>query len=314
MEQYYRDKHSIMYQGDAFKVLQQFSAQLVDCVVTSPPYFGKREYDIEPIVWDDNGDCEHEWGEIIKKFAAPHHGVSSQVMKVQAMTKDAFSKKYDSGRMCKRCDAWRGSLGMEPDLNMFIGHLADIFEQVKKALKLTGTCWINLGSKYENKSDLLIPEKLAIEMTGRGWYLRNKIVWHKNNPFPEPVKDRFFVDYELILFFTKSKDYYFEQQIVGVGDYKHNKGCVWKMNSDPFGGDHFASFPRELVSNIIKAGCPQGGIVMDPFTGTGRTGVVAKKLGRKFVGIELSEKYIKEITIPYLKSAGWGTDLQMEFV
>jgi len=186
--------------------------------------------------------------------------------------------------------------------------------------------------KGYDKCLLQIPSRFAIEMTNRDWILRNELIWHKPNCMPSSAKDRFTVDFEKIFFFSKNKKYYFEQQLephkevsikarnsklnqttniganksavnVQLGDEKRgnrfipeggrNKRCVWKITTKPFKEAHFAVYPPELCETPIKAGCPQGGIVLDPFFGAGTTGVVAKKLGRDYIGIELNPEYIK---------------------
>ena len=167
-----------------------------------------------------------------------------------------------------------------------------------------------------------IPFRFALEMINRGWILRNTIIWHKPNCMPSSVKDRFTVDFEYIFFFSKKKKYYFEQQIEPTkakvieprmfkdfrqvypdGKYKgkqgvrrskdRNKRTTWRICPKPFKEAHFAVYPEELCETPIKAGCPEGGIVLDPFFGAGTTGVVALKQKKKFIGIELNPEYIE---------------------
>jgi site-specific DNA-methyltransferase (adenine-specific) len=124
---------------------------------------------------------------------------------------DAF--KPTESAFCSKCSAWRGELGGEPTPELFISHLCDVFDQVKRVLKTFGTCWINIADSYSNKDLVGIPEMFALEMKSRGWIRRNTIIWHKPNAMPRSVRDRFTEDFEYIFFFTKSKNYYFEQQI-----------------------------------------------------------------------------------------------------
>jgi len=177
-------------------------------------------------------------------------------------------------------------------------------------------------AKYPQKSLLMIPERFAIGMIERGWILRNQIIWHKPNAMPASVKDRFTVDFEKIFFFTKQKKYYFEQvreplkhvnaNCMGFGGNKsngygkqtysgrvydasslsgRNKRTVWTITTKPFKEAHFAVFPPDLVETPIRAGCPESGIVLDPFMGSGTTAIVAERLGRKWVGVELNPEY-----------------------
>ena len=180
----------------------------------------------------------------------------------------------------------------------------------------------------KDKCLCMIPQRFAIEMINRGWILRNVIIWHKPSCMPASVKDRFTVDFEYMYFFVKNKKYYFEQQfephsrdwigcggnIAGKGTHKknnnikdigdrnvvpneqgRNKRTVWSINTEPFSDAHFAVYPPALIEAPIKAGCPVNGIVLDPFIGSGTTALVAKKLGRNFIGIELNPKDIKII-------------------
>lgn len=181
----------------------------------------------------------------------------------------------------------------------------------------------NCGIKA--KSLIGIPDRFKIAMVDNGWICRNDIIWHKPNAMPESVKDRFTDDYERLFFFTKKRKYYFEQQLEeyrskprkpenknqqncnkgyitdrfspGYRDYYsqggRNKRSVWSINTKPFKGAHFAVFPEELIETPIKAGCPENGIVMDIFMGSGTTAVVAQKLNRNYIGIELNPEYIK---------------------
>jgi site-specific DNA-methyltransferase (adenine-specific) len=168
----------------------------------------------------------------------------------------------------------------------------------------------------------MLPERFAIGMIDKGWILRNQIIWHKPNAMPNSAKDRFTVDFEKIFFFVKQKKYFFNQQVEKTqakiiekrmlkekrenynSKYPHiqpkrtihrNKRTVWSINTKPFKEAHFAVFPPEIPENCIKAGCPEDGVVIDIFAGSGTTLEVANNLNRKWIGIELNEEYC-EIT------------------
>jgi len=165
----------------------------------------------------------------------------------EAWYKEQGAISQMAGQFCVKCGAWRGELGLEPTIELYISHLCDIFDEAKRVLKKTGTCWVNMGDTYathvsgsanhshnfykpetaskqgigtlkkprtgiSEKSLCLIPSRFAIEMCNRGWILRNIIVWHKPNCIPSSAKDRFTIDYEFLFFLTKSRKYYFEQQ------------------------------------------------------------------------------------------------------
>jgi DNA modification methylase len=255
----------MIIQGDSLSELKKLEPESVDCVVTSPPYWGLRDYGHED------------------------------------------------------------QLGLESDFQDYIIHLADIFDEVWRVLKPTGTVWINLGDTYGGrvggaqgkngqfagrtvtgarikherplpKSMLQIPSRFAIEMSTRGWILRNELIWHKPNSMPQSVRDRFTVDYEKIFLFVKSPVYYFEQQFepwvqrpndikraseghtgysgkhsdgksaqgikgqpVGDPSKGRNKRSIWTVSTKPYKGAHFAVYPPELIAPMIKAGCPRGG-------------------------------------------------------
>lgn len=182
--------------------------------------------------------------------------------------------------------------------------------------------------KY-SKSLLLIPFRFAVEMMSRGWKVRNVIIWHKPNCVPHSVKDRFTVDFEYLFFFVKNDKYYFKQQIepfkestlervkgkvndnkgkfyqgISKQNYENfqqkvlngeikgkNKRAVWNIATSPFRGAHFAVYPQKLIETPIQAGCPQGGLVLDPFMGSGTTAIAAEKFNRNWLGIELNPEY-----------------------
>jgi DNA modification methylase len=253
--------------GDALTQLKTLETESIDLVITSPPYYGLRNY-----------------------------GVENQI-------------------------------GLEKTPQEYISKLMDIFDECKRVLKKTGSCWTNIGDSYDkNKSLVGIPERFCLAMQDNDWVRRNTVVWHKKNCMPSSAKDRFTTDFEYFYFFTKSQKYYFETQYEPIqsdpnktgwlktGRGKWNDGkitnqqfrdseikqssaegrikrCVWSITTKPFSGAHFAVFPEKLIETPIKACCPPSGIVLDPFFGAGTTGLVAKKLGRFSIGIELNKDY-----------------------
>lgn len=253
--------------SDCLEGIKQMPDSIVDCCISSPPYWGLRDYGAE------------------------------------------------------------GQLGQEADFKEFVAKLIEIYSEIYRVLKPTGTCFVNLGDTYngtkqgntetnknpklvtdtfkkervksiQNKSLLMIPERFALGMIDNGWILRNQIIWHKPNQMPQSATDRFTVDFEKIFFFVKqSTGYYFEQQLepaIGIPDevyFERNVRTVWSINTKPYSEAHFATYPEKLVERMIKAGCPENGVVLDPFMGAGTTAVVAKKLNRNYNGFELNPKY-----------------------
>lgn len=361
-----------IYKGDVLDVLKTLPDGSVDICITSPPYWGLRDYGVD------------------------------------------------------------GQLGLEPTYVEYLNKLNDIFIEVKRVLKDSGSCWVNIGDMYSSSSKMgvakqslmCLPDRFKINMVDSGWLCRNEIIWHKPNAMPSSAKTRFNTDYEKFYFFTKTDDYYFNTQyeesktavkpkkvgkeliennskyisieqetsvrqglnksrgskvievrpllptqkefvaflrgrvtIKGIsnsvedlkvskvehwfrkgkcfsypsvedwGKIKHllddgsddfkemdkaltyveyetddvNKNshrgrlkrAVWSINTKCFRGSHFVSFPEELVEVPIKACCPPNGVVLDIFMGSGTTGVVAKRLGFNYVGIELNKSYIE---------------------
>ena len=409
---YWSNKNSKVYLGSALEVLKTFPDNSIDMCCTSPPYWALRDYQLEPIIWDGNEKCQHLWGKVIAQrtdetgFERNRKGLNKAAEMINGnpriATTDNPAVKRES-QFCSLCGAWRGELGLEPTFELYLKHLWQIFDEIKRVLKKTGTCWVDMGDTYsgnkigktdkkcsehvkgsqdklikkaiiQEKTLCLIPFRFSIEMVNRGWILRNTIIWYKRNCMPSSVKDRFTVDYELVFFLVKNKKYWFEQQFIPYAPssdvryrqklrqgkqynlkepYKQNmpyhsikrrgnnsdglclggpkmppiggvkkaggnnltysgnqpewsKGrnmrCVWDIPTQPFKGAHFAVYPEELCIKPILAGCPPGGIVIDPFCGSGTTGIAAQKLGRKFIGIDLSKDYLDQIAIPRLKN------------
>ena len=221
-------------------------------------------------------------------------------------------------------------IGMEESPEKYVDQLVDVFRSVKEVLTDDGTLWLNIGDSYYNyrsdgnypkqtvsktrqdlptktpvrgnklegykSKDLIgIPWLLAFALRKDGWYLRQDIIWNKPNPMPESVKDRCTKSHEYIFLFSKSKNYYYDNESIKEptkeGETTKNKRSVWTVNKKPYKGAHFATFPPELIEPCIKAGSQKGDIILDPFIGSGTTGMVAKSLGRHYIGCELHESY-----------------------
>ena len=221
-------------------------------------------------------------------------------------------------------------IGMEESPEKYVDQLVDVFRSVKEVLTDDGTLWLNIGDSYYNyrsdgnypkqtvsktrqdlptktpvrgnklegykSKDLIgIPWLLAFALRKDGWYLRQDIIWNKPNPMPESVKDRCTKSHEYIFLFSKSKNYYYDNESIKEptkeGETTKNKRSVWTVNKKPYKGAHFATFPSELIEPCIKAGSQKGDIILDPFIGSGTTAMVAKSLGRHYIGCELHESY-----------------------
>jgi len=473
--------------GDALEVMKAFPAKSIDMVITSPPYWGLRDYGFEQIFGDK--DCKHEWGSArVEHDALRYRGHNANVGSNENPEIHP-GKEGSGGNYCQKCDAWKGQLGLEPTPEMYIEHLTEIFNEVKRVLKKEGTLWLNMGDSYMGSNQgygqhgppttgfqdvkkgyyaagefkrtplsfkhptlkakclCMIPERLAWSLIQNGWILRNKIIWYKPNAMPSSVTDRFSNRWEYLFMFNKNSKtilwrhektkewvkekplgtkgikgidwewrdvgseysdsdtkievenaeqfnsprgrkyrqikrkkvslwngftYYFDldavrepytepmnrwggDNLVAKGESSWDKGTgqvtyrdrnmrpnpdgknpgdvfeigadtrpkaklgnpsrisgggarcqkdsrwtppegkrpidFWRIATQPFPEAHFAVFPEKLCEKPIKAGCPEDGIVLDPFCGAGTALLVAKEMKRRFIGIDIKQEY-----------------------
>ena len=286
--------------GDSLQELKKLPDESVDCVITSPPYWALRDYGVEGQL-----GLEPTFQEYITKLC----NIFDEVKRVLKKEGTCWVNLGDTYYSINGGKFENDNLGSKE----------------KNRLKgLSQSNNLKSGKELTQKNLCNIPARFSIEMQNRGWILRNEIIWHKPNCMPSSVKDRFTVDFEKVFFFVKSKKYWFETQyekaftpgskhVSKSGDKSsqikesvnatyfdrdftsgenRNKRCVWTITTKPFKEAHFATYPEQLIEPMIKAGCPVGGIVLDPFFGAGTTGVVTKKLNRNYLGIELNPEYI----------------------
>ena len=217
-------------------------------------------------------------------------------------------------------------IGQEDTPEEYIQNLVNIFRSVRNCLSDDGTLWVNIGDSYYNyrpgkgqalvqqtvatnkqdlpdkcarrgnkleglkEKDLIgIPWMLAFALRADGWYLRQDIIWNKPNPMPESVRDRCTKSHEYIFLLSKNQNYYFDVDV--IKEPTRRKRSVWNINKKPYKGSHFAVFPPELITPCILAGSEKNDIVLDPFMGSGTTAMVARDLGRHYIGCELHEEY-----------------------
>lgn len=214
-----------------------------------------------------------------------------------------------------------GQIGLEPSLDDYIRSLVEVFEEVRRVLRDEGTLWLNIGDSYTSggrtwrapdkknpirgmdvrpptpsglkPKDLIgVPWRLALALQSAGWYLRADIVWNKPNCQPESVKDRPTRCHEYVFLFSKAERYFYDFKAVR-GPNGRNFRTVWDIWTQPYPEAHFATFPTQLVEPCISLGSRAGDLVLDPFIGSGTTGLVASLMQRRFVGIELNPDYVK---------------------
>lgn len=284
--------------GDVRDVLRRMIADgvKVQTIVTSPPYWGLRDY-------GHPGQIGLE--------PTPELYVSTMV--------EVFA-------LCREVLADDGTLWLNlGDSYTSGGRTHDRDPDAKHVAVGTGARRVALPDGLKPKDLVGIPWMTAFALRADGWYLRQEIIWAKPNPMPESVTDRCTKSHEQIFLMAKSASYYFDAEAMkepsvtndprrpytskgakdldgrsewksgqarDKGDFSlRNKRSVWTVTTKPFKGAHFATFPTELIEPCILAGAPAGGIVLDPFFGSGTTGQVAQALGRQFIGIELNDAY-----------------------
>lgn len=362
-----------IYNIDCLEGLKGLQDNSIDCCVTSPPYYALRDYGTGH--WEGgDANCNHEEARIKTRF---DYDISDK----QKSSAGTDIPKYI--KVCPKCGAIRvdEQIGLEETPEEYIRKLTEVFMEVHRVLKPTGTLWLNIGDSYwgggwrnaefnehsgniqkgskgthcgdtmpslkvkvgvfKNKDLIGIPWMLAFSLRNAGWYLRQDIIWHKPNPMPESVTDRCTKSHEYIFLMSKSQKYYYDYGAIqenavsgddlkrrvgngmalwktnkatgtyavsGIGrdrrelystnengDYVRNKRDVWSVKTKPDSVAHFATYPEELIMPCVLAGCPSGGVVLDPFMGSGTTARVARKLNRHFVGFELNSDYCKII-------------------
>ena len=256
--------------GDCLQTLKELDEPARMCV-TSPPYYGLRDYGGE--------DCQ---------------------------------------------------IGQEESPEEYIQKLVKVFQEVRNNLTEDGTLWVNIGDSYYNyrpgkgqslvkqsvstnkqdlpdncprrgnklkgykEKDLIgIPWMLAFALRKDGWYLRQDIIWNKPNPMPESVRDRCTKSHEYMFLLSKNQNYYFDVDV--IKEPTRRKRSVWNVQTKPYKDAHFAVYPPELIEPCILASSQQNDIILDPFMGSGTTAMVAKSLGRYYIGCELHEDYGKLI-------------------
>ena len=308
-----------LIQGDALETLRRLPDESVQCCVTSPPYWGLRDYGVE-----GQFGMERTPEEYVAKMTAVFH-------EVRRVLRDDGTLWLNLGS--SYAATTKGSSGVGKNGS-------------NKGTLIIDRRW-QVPPGFKPKDLIGIPWLVAFALQADGWYLRQDIIWHKPNPMPESVTDRPTRSHEFIFLLTKAERYWYDADAIkepGVAANGHdatgpgysapgqtphtgtkrtdkqrghvrrhagfndrwdsmsraeqcavmrNKRDVWTVATHPFPEAHFATFPPALVEPCILAGCPEGGTVLDPFAGSGTTGLVALRLNRRFIGIELSPEYLE---------------------
>jgi DNA modification methylase len=293
-----------IHQGDCRDVLALLPSGSVNCIVTSPPYFGLRDYGVDSQIGMEETPSAFV-DQMVSVFRA-----SRRVLR-------------DDGTLWLNLgDSYAGSWGAR-------GRGSDTNAARPDLEAKHGTAAPNRNGYapwgVKSKDLMGIPWRVALALQADGWYLRQDIIWHKPNPMPESIRDRCTKAHEYIFLLSKSERYHFDCDAIKTegkgavsGNTQHkyvdgdprnrtkagfiemrgktyakvHKRSVWTVTTKPFKEAHFATFPPDLIEPCVLAGCPADGVVLDPFFGAGTTGLVAQRNGRDCIGIELNPEYI----------------------
>lgn len=268
---------TIIYQGDCLEGLKNIPSASIDTCVTSPPYFGLRDY-------GHKGQIGLE--------PTPEEFVSSMV----AVFREVHRVLKEDGTLWLNLgDSYARTGGTDKNISK-TGKVGNTL----KTIELIPNRKQKSPEGLKDKDLMGIPWRVAFALQADGWYLRQDIIWHKPNPMPESVKDRCTKAHEYIFLFSKSSSYYFDADAIKepgkTTDREfRNRRSVWTIATRPYSGAHFATFPPDLILPCILAGAPEGGMVLDPFMGSGTTAMVARDNGRFGVGCELNPDYVELI-------------------
>ena len=258
--------------GDCLTVLRSLPDGFANTCVTSPPYWGLRDYG-----HDGQIGLEETPDAYVERMVAVFREVR-RVLRDDGTLWLNLGDSYAGGSSSGTVNNETSTLGGG------------------KATQAAAASVVHARKHGLKPKDLVgIPWRVAFALQADGWYLRSDIIWHKPNPMPESVTDRPTKAHEYVFLMSKSPRYYYDADAIKEratnDDTGRNKRSVWTVTTRPFSGAHFACYPPDLIKPCIAAGCPEGGIVLDPFFGSGTTGMVAESLGRRWFGIELNPEY-----------------------
>ena len=351
-----------LHQGDALETLRTMPDEYVQTCVTSPPYFGLRDYGTAEWQGGD-AECDHK-PEVKPRTERARNGLTGG-MDYMAAQEPTYKD------VCAKCGAKRidSQIGLEGTPDAYVERLVEVFREVKRVLRDDGVLFLNLGDSYAagggtgkqrldqlgermgtggghkhssrecgraptpkglKPKDLIgIPWRTAFALQADGWWLRSDIIWHKPNCMPSSVTDRPTTAHEYIFLLSKNASYFYDHEAIreeAATDWANreggllnktgwasaagrnddtrkagtqadsatrNKRSVWTVATRNFSEAHFATFPPDLIRPCILAGAPEGGVVLDPFSGASTTGLVALQHRRRYIGIELNPEYIE---------------------
>lgn len=257
---------SVIFEGDALTVLRRLPSNSIQCVVTSPPYWGMRDYRIEH---QDGIGLEPTLPQFINRLVSVFAEVK-RVIREDGTLWLNIGDGYTSGNR-----GWRAPDKKNPARAM------NVRPDTPEGLK---------------PKDLLgLPWRVALALQDDGWYLRSDIIWHKPNAQPESVQDRPTRAHEFLFLLTKSERYYYDYKAVmePAGQTMRRLRSVWNVHTQPYSEAHFATFPPKLIEPCVLAGSRPKDFILDPFFGSGTVGIVCMNYGRRYVGIEINRDYVQ---------------------
>ena len=280
--------------GDALEILRTLEAKSVQTCVTSPPYWGLRDYGVGGQLGLEKTPQEFV-GNLVSVFR-----------EVRRVLKDDGTLWLNLG------DSWWNNYG---------GGSSTMTTGNAEAVMARGRCNRPKHSYLKIKDLIGIPWLVAFALQKDGWYLRQEIIWHKPNACPESVFDRCTKAHETIFLLSKSSKYYFDAKAIAEpavstankpDDQKtlRNKRSVWTVPVGRLKEAHFATFPLQLIEPCVLAGCPEDGVILDPFGGAGTTAIVANQHKRNAILCEINPEYV-EIARKRLSDSLFASEIQI---
>jgi DNA modification methylase len=337
MKPHYADDWLTVYLGDARAVMAEMEPESVNCVVTSPPYWGLRDYGVPGQL-----GLELTPDAYVEALVAVFREVRRVLRKdgtVWLNLGDTYARDPAKGG-----ERSNGKQEYNPAIQSARRIQSESRGSSDGKVGRADRAPVRVGAGLKPKDRVMIPARVALALQADGWWLRDEIIWHKPNPMPSSVRDRTTPAHEMVYLLTRSARYWYDADAIrepSVGANVHdttgsgyaapgqtaqrgnrrdkqgalgkatysgfndryvehpvegrNKRSVWTVPPQPYPQAHFATFPEALVEPMILAGCPEGGVVLDPFAGSGTTGLVAQRLSRRAVLIDLSMDYLGQL-------------------
>jgi site-specific DNA-methyltransferase (cytosine-N4-specific) len=290
--------------GDCRSVLGEISPGSVNCCVTSPPYWGLRDYGVDGQIGLES-DVDTYIAQMVAVFRLVRKCLSDDGTLWLNLGDTYVAAPPGNADRDHSHGVWLDTRGEQEATAVRrdgprIGHRSSFRRDRRAREDQPHKRALDLKPK-----DLIgAPWRVALALQADGWWLRSDIIWAKPNPMPESVRDRPTKAHEYLFLLAKSERYYYDadaiKEPVTAGGYgrtdvieSRNRRSVWTIPTQPYPGSHFATFPEDLVEPCIRAGSARGDLVLDPFAGTATVGLVARRSGRRFIGIELNPEYAR---------------------